>query len=52
MTLPGVCGQVGILLHHDPETKAVHVKTCVKGGAAQRDGTEKTCLHMRRVRED
>ena len=29
---------MGILLHHDPETKAVHVKTCVKGGAAQRDG--------------
>lgn len=29
---------VGILLHHDSESRAVHVKTCVKGGAAQRDG--------------
>ena len=29
---------VGVLLHHDSESRAVHVKTCVKGGAAQRDG--------------
>jgi hypothetical protein len=29
---------VGILLQYDAESKSVQVKTCVKGGAAQRDG--------------